>query len=272
MSRLDFEKQFARQLKDRELEPSIESWEKLQGRLELKQKKNSPLFWWIGMAASIVGTIFILNFAFNSPQVENTTRIVDVEIDEKQDKMEPHNSSIPQVASQESEEAAKVDNQSGPIEDPVSDSTLPEADSKESMAASQTTSESTGLGKNAAIAAATEDDSKNINSALATEGGPGKESITDAELEALLQEAIAEVSKEMREVGKVTDDQIEALLAEARAEVGNERVMYQTAAYDADNLLLEVETELEHSFRQQVFELIKDGLQKTRNAVVNINQ
>ena len=76
----------------------------------------------------------------------------------------------------------------------------------------------------------------------------------------------------MREVGKVTDDQIEALLAEARAEVGNERVMYQTAAYDADNLLLEVETELEHSFRQQVFELIKDGLQKTRNAVVNINQ
>ena len=248
MPRLDFEKQFARQLKDRGLQPSGDSWEKLQGRLELEEKKTSPLFWWMGIAASLAGAVFILNFVFNDPIAEVPKAIVDTEIKNVQGTPELEPKTVPQVVVEEPEEIFE----------------------KESIA--ESSAEPSGIGVSETA------DFNNAPSIVESETfnpetGPGESpEITEAEIDALLTEAIAEVSKEMPEAGEITDAQIDALLADARAEVKKERLLYQTASFDAENLLLEVETELEHSFREQVFELIRDGLQKTRNAVVNINE
>ena len=100
----------------------------------------------------------------------------------------------------------------------------------------------------------------------------GESEIKQAEIDDLLEKALAEVSQEMEGDIEVTDAEIDALMAEARAELRKEQGLYQTETLSADQLLTEVETELEHSFRAKVFEIIKDGLRKTRNAVADINE
>src|SRR5690606_37956201 len=73
----DFESELARQLKNRELQPSEESWEKLQGRLEKEDTKGSPVIWWMGIAASVVGVFIFFNFLAADPVVDTAPAVVE---------------------------------------------------------------------------------------------------------------------------------------------------------------------------------------------------
>ena len=53
-------------LEKRQLQPSQDAWSKLQSRLESEEKrKSNKTFWWLGLAASIVGIVFISTLFFN---------------------------------------------------------------------------------------------------------------------------------------------------------------------------------------------------------------
>lgn len=251
MPRLDFEKQFARQLKNREILPSANSWEKLQGKLEREEKKKTPLYLWVGMAASLVGAILVLNFMYNDPVTEVPERIVEIEVKGPEETQKVDQEEIPQLAFEEPNVSQEKESQPE-VSGKTSRSEGPEASAWET----QPSVVGTKIG----------------DATLASEEIPEDGEVSDAEIDALLAKAIAEVSKKMPEAEEITDAQIDVLLAEARAEVKKEKVLYQTATFNAEDLLLEVETELEHSFREQVFEIVKDGLRKTRNAVVNLNE
>ncbi|MGS2738971.1 hypothetical protein [Sinomicrobium sp. M5D2P17] len=78
---------------------------------------------------------------------------------------------------------------------------------------------------------------------------------------------------EIHEKRQVTDEEIELLLTEAQREIDSQRIIIkQTGTVDAMALLEEVETELDQSFRNKVFEALKEGFVKVKTAVANRNQ
>lgn len=251
MPRLDFENQFARQLKQREIQPSAQSWEKLQEKLEREGKGKSPFYLWVGLAASLVGAVLVFSFLFNEPVSQGPERIVDTEIKNPEKAPEVVKESVPQLAVEEPKAALE---------------------GKGKAETHRKSSGSEGFEGPGRETNPSEIHTITGDTGLALEEVPEEGEVSDSEIDALLAQAIAQVSAKMPAAGEISDAEIDALLAEARAEVKKERILSQTATFEAEDLLLEVETELEHSFREQVFEIVKDGLRKTRNAVVNINE
>ena len=84
---------------------------------------------------------------------------------------------------------------------------------------------------------------------------------------ASVKERLSEESPEA--LANVTDAEIEALLLLAEAELEEEPGQYASQTINPDDLLNEVEYELEQSFRDKVFEVIKDGFSKAKTAVAN---
>ena len=71
----------------------------------------------------------------------------------------------------------------------------------------------------------------------------------------------------------MTDAEIDVLLAEAQREIISNQIFNKnTNKVDANALLLDVEAELyPESFRERVFEALKEGFVKARDAVANRN-
>ena len=80
------------------------------------------------------------------------------------------------------------------------------------------------------------------------------------------------VQKIQNENNTVTPDEIDALLAKAQRDISNNRILQaNTQKVDAAALLLDVETELERSFRDRVFDALGEGFNKVRSAVAERN-
>ena len=109
MPRLDFENQFARQLKQREIQPSAQSWEKLQEKLEREGKGKSPFYLWVGLAASLVGAVLVFSFLFNEPVSQGPERIVAPEIQNPEKAPEEDKEAVPQRAVEEPQPARALD-------------------------------------------------------------------------------------------------------------------------------------------------------------------
>lgn len=72
----------------------------------------------------------------------------------------------------------------------------------------------------------------------------------------------------------ITDEEIDALLKDAQKSIQHLNIqdtIDMTTIVSADDLLDEVEYELDRSFKQKVFELIKSNIQKTRTMIVDSN-
>ena len=85
---------------------------------------------------------------------------------------------------------------------------------------------------------------------------------------------MAELAYTESSPGEVTDAEVDALLAEASSKIELNRTFEQKAFSEkitANDLLWDVEMELEASFREKVFEVVKDGFLKARSAVANRN-
>ena len=81
MAPLKFEEHIKDKLEQRKLQPSADAWQKLNDQLEDDaSKKNNKTFWWLGIAASIVGVMLVGTIIMNSGN-ENTAMpiIVDTE-------------------------------------------------------------------------------------------------------------------------------------------------------------------------------------------------
>ena len=271
MPRLDFEKQFAEQLKDRELKPSAGSWEKLQERLEQGEKKSTARYWWMGIAASLVAGLLLFTFLGQQPVVDNSPVIVE-KPEQQFEKLQEQKAGSEGLAVEESESNSEtVPLYRGQPLPEAADHT-PVAESNADVASAGDSEKIISEEKHQPIKEFFEVQKSEENTVAVSMEPSGESEINQAEIDDLLENAMAEVSQEMEGDIEVTDAEIDALMAEARAELRKEQGLYQTETLSADQLLTEVETELEHSFRAKVFEIIKDGLRKTRNAVADINE
>ncbi|QED37880.1 hypothetical protein FK178_09150 [Antarcticibacterium arcticum] len=240
------EKQFKDKLGQREIKPVDNSWNKLKFKLDKEEKSRQPVFWWIGIAASLLGGLLIAGLVYftgpdESPVIVGT----------------PY-------------EAAPETNASEELILPVAGNKNNSPEIKAEVIAAEEE-------KNNASAAP---DIRKTFIAAENIGDQQKEkelaqgSIPEYKEEAILAQKLEEILAET-ELSETEDGislEIEALLRNAANEISQDKQNAGISSrVDARELLYDVEMELEQSFREKVFDVLKEGYLKAKTAVANRN-
>ncbi len=240
MEPVKFEEQAKKQLQKREITPSAGSWKKLEQRLEAEEEQKKFNFWWIGAVAAVAVVFFVLGTFFGGDQtMQQTPAVVETASEEIQDELPQEKGNAQkeeiQLASeevtQEQEEVQKLNRKQQ----------LPQQRTQKALA---------------------------VVSEKPEKQAPSEEASEIAFLEP--QKVQEQTSEEKKTPSEVSDAEVEALLMLASAEIEADPV-YAEKTVSPNELLNEVENELEETFRDKVFEVIKDGLVKAKTAVANRN-
>ncbi|UGU14864.1 hypothetical protein LS482_14315 [Sinomicrobium kalidii] len=238
----NFEHRLKQKLEERRITPSSAAWDRLGKDLDsASQARSRRSFLLYGVAASVVVLITAGIWFLRDGEKENVPVVTDVRIETKQQerkkvKMVREGKEAPVTI-----KTPQVKPESGAVplvKTPETNKTisLPDTVRKEPVKAPEKAEEMVAF--------------------------------EDKKVEEVVSRIMA-----IQEEREVTDEEIEFLLAEAREEIDAQRILVrQTGTIDATALLEEVESELDQSFRDKVFEALKDGFKKVRTAVANRNQ
>lgn len=254
MGKLKFEKEFSEKLETRKIEPKAGSWEQLSKRLDSSvENKKNPAIWWIGIAATIIGAILIFGSFFNE-SVGSSPGIVNVPVERSvEEENDIQKNSSEEVKRKEIvfEEKKEV------IETPVSEKALKVSEEQKPTL------------RNSKSDVATIDKSIKVQEAILKE--PEVKVAEVPEISQSIEDAIAEIVQQENS-GNITEAEVDALLARAAIEISQTKNnKFSSENIDAGSLLREVEFEMEESFREKVFEVLKEGYLKARTAVANRN-
>ncbi|MCM5661491.1 hypothetical protein [Galbibacter mesophilus] len=235
MSRNPLDEHIKKNLESREITPSENSWHSLKDKLEADevsvQTSSFKKFYWVAAAIVIMllaGGTYIFSEGFNKDEPQ---------IVAKEAKSESSKNQLEENALQNEIEEPVVASESKPIKKTLESREEPK-DTKEAILMPE-------------------------ESLVVTEK---KEEETDYETEKINEVASKIVT--LQESNSVTDEEIEALLLEAQKSIYKERMALQSPdSLSALALLEEVETELDQSFKEKVFEAIKESFVKVRTAV-----
>ncbi|WP_339893177.1 hypothetical protein [uncultured Algibacter sp.] len=253
MAPINFENNIKNKLDERRLKPSTDAWDKLSERLDNQDKKNNKKpYWWLGLAASIVGVLFIVSqFLNNETQVKDAPKIVDTQeiIQEKETN----------IIATENEIFVDVKDANVKV-------------GKETTKKIETLKLVSPKEKKAFVASVNERKiiSKEKTNAIAATAELPKKPVTFEEQK--IQDVVAQVQYLKNENKVITDADIEALLEEAQKEIMLNRLYNgTTGVVDAIALLQDVEAELDQSFRSKVFEALKSSYKSVKTAVAQRN-
>ncbi len=240
-----FEKTFRKELKKREISPAANSWEKLSSQLEKEDKKSQSYYWLTGIAASLTAAFLIFSFVFNNETITEEPAIVDAPssvIEREQDENTIIKKETPALVNEEKD--LRLNNVPAAKEQPQGTVNAPVQE---------------------IVVNNSQDLPKKLENVSAAE-----DLVRDEKLSAGLEEVIAEVNSKLENTGDLSETEIDALLYQAAAEISRNR---NNKAYagkiDAGSLLMDVEMELDQTFRDKVFDLLKEGYLKARTAVAN---
>jgi acyl carrier protein len=245
MAPFEFEKSIKDKLTNREIQPSDTAWEKISSRLGKEKAPRGNSRYRIYLAAAVIVLLFGLRLAF-PPQ-------------------EPGNENFPLVVTPETPDEQKVASES-----PAQPKVEEQVERPAEPAASE-------------LAANPEPDSKRRGSTVEQEATPGgaedflaqADSLDNTELERSISIQLDTVMARFAALeagsGSVTDAQIDSLLQEAQQQItaGNNKVAADSV--DAMALLGEAEFELDKTFRETLFDKLKTGFDQVRVAMANKN-
>ena len=255
MAPIKYEEQLKEKLEKRTIQPSPEAWSNLSNRLDKQDKNNNTkLFWWLGIAASIVGVILVTIFVFdNSESKTISPTVVDVDNDKV---LKDNGSSEDNTVSKQE---AIVDNATETIV------------SNEEQPASKVEKSSEIIPPKAMISnkAIASNDLKVQKQSQEVFEIP----VNNSDFEQTkLNEVVTEINKLKTENPAVTDDEIDSLLKQAEREIlTNKLNILNTRTVDVNSLLQDVETDLEQSFRSKVFEALINNYETVKTAVAERN-
>ncbi|MCK7590308.1 hypothetical protein M0G43_06970 [Subsaxibacter sp. CAU 1640] len=259
MAPIKYEEQMKDKLEKRSLQPSAESWATLAKRLDEEQhKKNNSRYWWIGVAASVVGILFISILYFNnSYDKSHTPAVVDVKNDASQSENVNEKNQIAVDVTKEDEVVADVKKSKNESVN-KSDSEVIKIDKKHSE---KSISEEIMVAE--IEKPKPEESIKEVNEIKNT---------TLTFENQMVQDVVAQI-KNLKSSGKtVTDTEIDSLLKQAQKEILSNRLYNEnTRTVDANALLQDVEEDLQQSFRSKVFEALQSGYESVRTAVAERN-
>ncbi|NRA92543.1 MAG: hypothetical protein HRU26_07635 [Psychroserpens sp.] len=259
MAPIKFEEQLKEQLEKRNLQPSSESWNDLQKRLDKHDKsKKISATWWIGIAASIVGMILIVSQLYKvSDTVDSNPVMVETEASVEEIKAVPEIENV-------TEELIVAD-----IDDQVEEETTfeQESNSKESDKAVVQEIKKKAINTN---------DVKETVVAQVDAEKHSDESKIDTEIMTVedlkIQEVVAEIKSMQNSEVAVSNKEIDSLLKEAQREILRQKIFdNKSQTVNANDLLQDVEIELEQSFRDKVFDALKSNFGSVKTAVAERN-
>jgi len=255
MAPIKFEENIKDKLDKRTLQPSTEAWNKLSERLDEQEKKgNNKTIWWIGLAASIVGVLFVVSQFFNNntaqkivPQVVDTPQVETILEQEHKNQIAEEDIIRNTVV-----EDAKIIKESR-FKNPknviaiTNDNIIVE----DKVVAQENISPELNIETNKSIAIVPEK--------LTFE-------------EETIQNVVEQIQKLQEQNKEGTDEAIDALLLQAQKEITLKKLYNEsTGVVDADLLLQDVEADLDRSFRTKVFETLKASYNTVKTAVAQRN-
>ncbi|ULC59228.1 hypothetical protein MBM09_15140 [Flaviramulus sp. BrNp1-15] len=256
MAPLKYEEQLKNKLEKRTLQPSENAWEKLSNRLDEESgKKNNKSFWWLGIAASVVGILFVATQLWNTnSSTEVTPKVVTTpETIQEEETIKIVLDNVNKNHITDKEEVKKID-KNDIVKTQNIKKVLPNKPLNENQIVSSNTDENLNI----------------ITPEEKTTDLPQNNTLTFEEQK--IQDVVAQVKELKNTNNEVTDADIDALLLEAQKEIKLNRLYNETTGIvDANALLQDVEEELDLSFRSKVFEAIKSSYNSVKTAVANRN-
>lgn len=253
MAPIDFENNIKDKLDERMLKPSTDAWGKLSERLDNQDRNNNKkAYWWLGLAASIVGVLFVV-----SPFLNNDTKVNDA----------PKIVNTPEVIQQSKTNRVVVDNDE--VIDNVEDVQVKaKRETIQKVEAQKLVNTKKEQELVASVIELTIVSKEKTNS-VATAELPKKHMTFEKQK---IQDVIAQVQNMQDKNIVITDADIEVLLQEAQKEIKRNRLYNETTGVvDANALLQDVEAELNQSFRSKVFEALKSSYNSVKTAVAQRN-
>lgn len=264
MGRPGYEDDFRKKLEARDIKPRVDSWNKLEEQLESTEKAGETTRkWWPGIVAACACLMLFFSFIFQ-PSSDAELVVEQQEKNTKEDtQFQPsffeNEKGFPESVVTEATHAEVNESLVEPapiIKSGITDQDMDDFQMSETAWMQQEEAET--------LLAKQMEELGLADLLLAKD-------ISDQVLWQKLDELLAQASKLQESSGQVSDAEIDALLLLAAEDISRSRPNQGTAV-SAETLLYEVEMELEETFRQRVFDLLKQGLDKTRTAVVNSMQ
>ena len=243
MAPIEFEKQIKEKLDERKIKPSKATWDKIKDKIEVPTSRKKTGFIRYAVAAAIIGIFSSVLWISNKSENEalENLPIVDNPVDQNKE-MEI----IEDTDKDYQTESVEIVNITPAVKDPVS-----EVEVSQSPVA------------------------KNQDLALDTEHNNTEDSFLSLQAEERIDQKIAEVMAQVNFIENnqesITDAEVDSLLRNAQRELLAEKALQSEQNIDAAKLLAGVEAELDQSFRDQVFERLKNGFIKVRTAVADRN-
>lgn len=260
MAPIKFEDKLKDKLENRSLQPSSDAWNTLADRLDKEDKKNNKIrFWWIGIAASIVGVILVTTqFYKNTPavEVEVSPIIVDTEIEVKNNaKLIEAPVIINEIVSNSVENKDNVE-----VVNTVEVASVSNVKTTEVQKQTDKDKATLQIEESQNVVASLGETKAEINDNI-----PVK-ILSSEELKVI---EVVDIIKQLQaNESSVSDKEIDSLLKQAQREILRQKIFDEaTRTVSADALLQDVEEELVHSFRDKVYEALKSSYNSVKTAV-----
>ncbi|WP_435136970.1 hypothetical protein [Formosa sp. A9] len=237
-----FENSMREQLEARKLPTPQNGWHELQGRLDKHdtQKKYKKWLMYVGIAASVVGVALVSFFMFKS----NTTHHIVTDVQSVEN---PKVEQMPTTSKMKVEELNTVENIKGNRSLVVTE-TKPKEHIEVANPAQNKIAKDKKVLQNTTAENLEANGIASGNTIVSEASFQESEQITDAYLEDLLEEANQDLQIQQQGIKRAK----------------------QTV--NAEVLLEGVENDIEHSFREKVFDVVKKGFGKVKTAVVERNK
>ncbi|MCK0189492.1 hypothetical protein [Arenibacter sp. F20364] len=255
MAPLKFEEHIKEKLDKREIVPSDRAWDLLSNQLEPKKGNVKIGNLQVGVAASIIGLLIMSLIYFNVNDELNTPDVKTVTAPDSGVNHMPEN-----LPNENSVEGHKVDAATSKAIEIVGTETnkTPKELIEDTSSAAIIKEEEIGN----VIASGEYIEPKLVEKELI---GP------DSLINAKIEEVVAQVNLLEQNNISLTDAEVDLLLKQAQKELFSKRIFRDNHSVDAMALLADVESELDRTFREQIFDILKEGYIKVKTAVASRN-
>lgn len=234
-------------LEKRVIKPSETSWSTLSERLDASEKQQTKsMFWWIGVAASVTAVLFITTMFFNgnTPEVQNPILV------DTQEHLDEQTFELDQL--QQEQQLVEQKEVRDPT-DPIEEREEPKQPMNSQDLITSPTQQKTQIVKNNQVT-------------------PVSSIIPESTMETLENRKVTEIVahiEDLKSKGQpVTDADIEVLLTKAQRDINYQSAIGEANyTVDANALLRDVEIDLQESFRNKIFEALKNSYETIRTAV-----
>lgn len=251
-----FDQEIKNKLDKRVIAHSSDAWDTLSKRLDVQvEKSNNRSYWWLGLAASIIGVLFVVNqFRDKEQNVVDSPKVV----------VAPNNHL--------NVESVKSEKQYNIIEKATGIGQAEISDEYEAIEKPNFKEDLSLRNSDRAVAETSKGKTTELTEEKPISGITASEEVLTFE-EQKIEDVVAQVQALKDENMVVSEAHLDALLISAQKEITLNKLAQETEGrVDANALLESVEQELDQSFRGKVLEAIKTSYNSVKTAIATRNE